>query len=219
MQSKQPKNEFTNSRGFTVKIQAITWLLSEIEKSHAEVYEAETGKKPPTPPTYQVEILGGAKETHAHDATTLVTDADKLAWAVYESALGEYNNFTGERVSRLVLSEGVIIGEVPEAWKKRMAFLKIPLPDDPDELKLLYTKTTVTPEPNDIMGLLTAVMGLSGVPAEALSIAEDMFRREVEKGNGNTPEGLAEKAGDVVSQPAVSGSKNSARLGKSTKRV
>lgn len=215
MSSKQPKNEFTNSLGVTYKIQSITWPLSEIEKSHAEVYEAETGKKPPAPPTYQVEILGGAKETHAHDETTLVTEEDKLAWAAYESAVKEYNNFTGERVSRLIWGEAVLIGDVSEEWKKRMEFLRVPLPTDPDELKLFYAKATVTPSPEDIVGLMKAVMILSkGVPQEALGIAEDTFRRAVETPNGNTAEGLAPTAGNVVSQSKVSGSKNRARMGK-----
>lgn len=179
--SKKQKQTFTNSRGATVKIQPVNpWLMAELERTNAQAY----GKPAPLPPTYEVTLLGGAKETHAHDETTLQTDDDRAAWQAYSVEKAAWDGFVGERMARMILSEGVIIDTIPAAWEKRLKFLGIPVPADDDEKKLLYAKSEIVPTSGDMVALMSAIMALSGVSAEALTTAEATFRSAVEEANG-----------------------------------
>jgi hypothetical protein len=180
--SKKQKQIFTNSRGATVKIQTVNpWLMAELERTNAQAY----GKPAPLPPTYEVTLLGGAKETHAHDETTLATDDDRSSWAVYVAQKAQWDGFIGERMARMILSEGLVIDAIPSAWEKRMKFLGIPVPADDDEKKLLYAKSEIVPTSGDMVALMSAIMALSGVSAEALTTAEATFRSAVETPNGD----------------------------------
>lgn len=180
--SKKSKQIFTNSRGATVKIQPVNpWLMAELERTNAQAY----GKPAPLPPTYEVNLLGGAKETHAHDETTLATDDDRAAWQAYSVVRGAWDGFIGERMARMILSEGIVIDAIPAAWEKRMKFLGIPVPPDDDEKKLLYAKSEIVPTSGDMVALMSAIMTLSGVSAEALTTAEATFRSAVETPDGD----------------------------------
>ena len=74
----------------------------------------------PTPPTYEVEVVGGDKEFHVHDATTLETDEDRAAWAEYQTALAATNTDMVERILRLlfVLRGTLIKVAVSNTWRR-----------------------------------------------------------------------------------------------------
>lgn len=207
---------FTNSRGLTIRIQPINpWLMEALPRA----VEVKYGKPKPTPPTYAIETFTGAVEKHEHDETTLETDEDRVAYATYLVESKKYNDLQGDLTMRLMAREGVLLPEDLNAWQGRMAFLGIPIPENPDERHVFYVKTEVVGNMDDAKRLISEIMLLGGLSKEALQIAENSFRREMEKTGRPTPGGAGHPEGGLVAQTPADGNGSDGEMGNRPKRV
>lgn len=136
---------------------------------------------PLEPPTYTVTTASGATETHAHDETTLETDADKAAWAAYQAALKALNDEIVMGQMRFMLMEGLVYDDPPQEWAERYAFYGMEMPDSPQERTWLYIQTVLLPTASDLERALAAVMAVSATGnEEAVKAAEALFRHSLE---------------------------------------
>lgn len=171
----------------------------------------------PNPPTYEVEVVGGEKETHVHDATTLESDEDKQAWAAYQAALAAANTDMVERILRLlfVRATGDVV-PAGEEWVEEQSYFGIDVPTDKLERKIHFIQTELLTHTDDISEFMVAAMGLVGVGDEVIRAAEETFRptlRETgEDPNPDTSESAADR--EVVAQPTVRGSRRSKGVGR-----
>lgn len=164
---------FTTSRGFEITFQPIPQMLID---------RVRTSHKLPEPPYYEIKTLTGAIEKHAHDETTLETDADRAAWADYQRQLAETNEHINRSFMRLVFLRGIEI-EMPQddTWVREQKLLGITIPDDPLERKLHWIETEVIATVDDADRITRGALEASGVPQEALAQAEDTFRRSAQR--------------------------------------
>jgi len=141
---------------------------------------------PLDPPTYTVTTATGDVETHVHDEASISTEEEKVAWAAYKAAQEQLTNETNERVSRAMLSLGVVVDDPPDGWADDMRYLGLEVPEDPRELRSFYLEMEILKTPADLMNAIIAITRLSadGMPQEALESAEALFRRSLE---GNSP--------------------------------
>lgn len=174
METENNSNTFVTSRGVRVEFVGIATLLDKLSQTYA--------RKTPQPPTYQVQTATGAVETHAHDDSTLETDADKAAWAEYvkqrDAAQQQYNlDFM-----RLILLKGITV-EMPQdsAWVEEHALMGLTVPEKPLERKLHWLETEVVGNVNDATKIVAGVMLASGMDEEAIRAAEDSFRSDVQR--------------------------------------
>lgn len=154
----------------------------------------------PDAPTYEVETVGGDKEVHAHDETTLETEKDKKAWAVYQTALADANGQMTDKILRVlfVRATGDVLPK-DDSWIAEQSFLGIDVPAEPLERKVHYIQTELLTHANDISDFMMAAMGLIGVDEEVVAAAENTFRATLRDGDGagagpDTPEPAAEGA-------------------------
>lgn len=161
---------FTTSRGVTVEFQNIKVLLETLNAQYRE----------PEPPTYEVETATGAREKHAHDATTLETEADKAAWEDYQQKRAAAENLLSEALVKMALLRGIKF-EMPQdgAWVKEQQMMMLQIPTDPLERKLHYLTTEAFVTAEDYERLMAGVMAESGMPEEVLQQAEATFRGDM----------------------------------------
>lgn len=184
------------TRGVTVTCLPIQTLLDKLNGQF----------KLPEPPTYEVKTAMGAVERHAHDETTLDTDADRTAWAEYQKQTAAAQAAHNLALTRLVLLRGIAV-DIPadDAWAKEQQWLGITVPVEPIERKLHYIETEVISGIADIEAIMVGVMRASGVPEDLLAQMEASFRRSLGKRNGDETGGPATPAdgAGVVLQPPL----------------
>jgi len=149
---------------------------------------------PLDPPTYTVQTDTGDTQTYPHDEHSLTTDAERAAWAAHQEALRRLTAETNARVTRTMLVLGVPSAQPPDEWLHTMRHLKVPLPEDPDDLAYAYLEMEILKTPADIIAAMGGIMRLSmaGAPKEALDSIEDLFRRALE---GDAAQAAAPTAG------------------------
>lgn len=155
-------------------------LLQRLRQAVRKQYE-ERGE-PLAAPTYTATTVTGETETHPHDPTTLETDADKAAWAAYLDANQRLQAEMNERVTRVMITRGVDLPDVPGGWLNEMHELGIELPSDPVELRAEYLVMEYLKTPADTQNLIAEIMALSyrGANPEVTAAIEALFRRHVE---------------------------------------
>jgi hypothetical protein len=169
-------------------------------------------KEPLDAPTYTVTTASGATETFPHDATTLQTDADKAAWAQHQAAVNRLDRDIGMAVMRYQLLRGLVCEEPTAEWRKECAFLKIAVPEDEYEAKLLYIQMVVLPTGADLKRAMAAIMAVSATGnEEAVRAAEDLFRSAMEE-RSSTLDTIT--SGPVELQPSLPGSESDTGMGR-----
>lgn len=177
---------FVTSMGVEVPLRPISPLL--MQRVHASV-------PLPQPPTYEVEIVGGAKQTFYHDEESVAEDPEaKRLWNQYQDDLAEARALRNTRALRVMLYKGTAM-QMPEGddWIEEHRFLGLDVPDDARELYQYYMETEVLGTAEDVQGLMAAISELMGVKAEDVNAAIDSFRDPVgQRGDGETAEGIAQ---------------------------
>jgi len=174
--------------------------------------EYEARKEPLTPPTYTVTTASGAVETYPHDATTLQTDEDKAAWAQHQAAMHRLDQDIGMGIMRYELLRGLICEEPTAEWRKECAFLKVAMPEDEYEARLLYMQMVVLPTGADLKRAMAAIMAVSATGnEEAVRTAEDLFRSAMEE-HPSALDSIASRP--VELQPGLSGSESTTGMGR-----
>jgi hypothetical protein len=143
---------------------------------------------PLDPPTYASEALTvtGEHLRYPHTVETLdSTDPEETArnhaaWNAYQEAKALLNQTIIGRTMEYILLDGVV-QEIPEerpVWERRMRRLGVEIPEDPDELKILYLTTEVLRTPEDAREVAFAILRLSirGTDPEKVAAAEALFR-------------------------------------------
>lgn len=177
---------FVTSMGIEVPLRPISPLL--MQRVHASV-------PLPQPPTYEVEIVGGAKQTFYHDAESVAEDPEaKKLWEQYQEDLASARSLRNSRALRVMLYKGTAM-PMPEGddWLEEHRFLGLDVPDDPRERYQYYMETEVLGSAEDVQGLMSAISELMGVKAEDVNAAIDSFRDPMGEGrDGETAEGIAQ---------------------------
>ncbi len=201
------KNVFVTKDGNRIPLRRVAPLLME---------KVRQSVKLPTPPTYEVETVGGDIEIHVHDETTLETDEDRAAWAAYQTAQAQANGDLMEKILRLLFAKAT--GDVVPAgdeWIKEQQYLGVDVPDDPLGRKIHYIQTELLTHTGDIMAFMSAAVALTGVDEEVVESAEATFRNQVrqagEDPGPDTPK--PETEGALVAQPDIPGGGGSKGVG------
>lgn len=192
---------YTTERGVDIGIVPIPLLLDEIRRSH------EARVKPV--PTYTITTAAGDTETHPHNETTLQTAEERAAWAEYVESRDTAGDKLNDAIWLAVRLKAIKV-ELPKdnTWIAEQARMGMAVPEDPIDRRLHYIQTEVIGGVRDIVRL-TAIANGADLDEEALSAAEDSFRRamagEVARAFGPQPEaqGLAAQAGGLEHEPAA----------------
>lgn len=177
---------YTTTAGTVVPILPVaTQYLGLISQAVEREFRARA--EPLDPPTYvsDAETVTGEKLSYPHTEETLETDdpeetaRNRAAWAAHQDALARKNTVLIERTMEYLLLEGVAL-DVPEdeTWIKRARRWGLEIPEDPDDLKVLYLTTQVMRTPEDIKEIARAIMALSirGTDPAKVAAVEALFR-------------------------------------------
>ncbi len=185
--------------------------------------EAEARGEPLSPPTYTVETVGGGTETFAHDAKSIeaegTSEAERAAWSEHQAALARLEAEVQERVTRVLLLEGLDVPQVPEEWQARMRRYGLQLETDPDDLKLQYITTELLRTSHSLLEAVAQITLLSmrgSVPEEDIAATEASFRRALRTAGIG---GSGSRAKPVDGKPASGGAAGGEELGPAPKRV
>ncbi len=177
----EPKDVLMTAAGAKVHLLPVSRrLLYEVVASCQRAAEARGD--PMEPPTYTAQTLGGGEETHPHDAKSIedasTSEEERAAWQKYQAAQRRLLAEIDEMTTRVMLLEGLDVQQVPEAWQARMRKYGVALPDNPDELKLLYFSTELLRVPADMKEAMIklTLLSMAGEPEDRIRAAEAAFR-------------------------------------------
>ncbi len=155
------KHVYVTSTGQELPIQPVS--LDELRMGQAGIRQEFVARgEPLEPPVYEFEVFGGGKESHAHDETTLKTDADKAAWAAYQGALSRLAFEQARLIQEIVFEDGIAVQIPPDgAWEARCARRHVELPEDPEQRRWQYILTEYLKTPQDIKACIGQVMLIS----------------------------------------------------------
>lgn len=189
-----PSNLYVTTRGFHVRFLAIETLLDALKNSQAETE--------PKPPTYEVEIMGGGKEKHLHDASSIKqgTPEEVIAYRAYETQHDAWERQNQKEFLELILLKGIEVEE-PEKpnWEADQKSFHIKVPEGEREKQIHYLITEVLGGMADVSQLVQGIMRVSGVSEDLLSQVEATFRRAVDR---DTAKRLVNPSRQVDDQPA-----------------
>jgi len=165
---------FVNSRGISVKLRPLPPYLIQM---------ASTAIDKPEPPTYVVKLEGGGEEIHTHDQESILQSSqeEQTEWSKYLEKVREADQKATEVLINVVLVEGVEV-EIPERekWIKKQKLMGLPVPEDEDELLLMFKKTQVIGNDKDIEFIIQSVMKIGGITEEDLKSVKNSFQDKLE---------------------------------------
>lgn len=172
---------YTTTTGQTVELMPLPPLqIQMVQQAASREADEKFGPVPPKP-TYTLTTADGAEETHEHDETTVAADPEaKKLWDEWQRLGQTHEAFTNEKVMRFFLLRGVKV-DLPEGgeWEQMQKYFGLSVPEDPIERKLHYIQTELLGSLDDITGMMTSIMELSGVAPEVVEAAKETFRGAV----------------------------------------
>jgi len=159
--------EFLNSTGKTVKIQAI---------NRVTLARLQAARNIPQPPTYEVTLAGGGKETHEHTADTINTPEERLLWDAYQLKLRTEQVEFNQRFFEFVVTFGIASEPPDDGWERRYQRFGLVVPDDPLERKLFWVENEILVTADDAARLFQAVLQLGETDKEAAEQIAAGFR-------------------------------------------
>lgn len=122
--------------------------------------------------------FGDAVEREELTADNLLTDEEKTQWQEYVTVRDAVAEKRNADFIKAVLTKGTVFDESGiEEWKEEQVedwgFI---LPDKKLELRMEYIQMELAPSPEDMMGIITGVLGKSGLPEKELESMRTMFR-------------------------------------------
>lgn len=164
--------EYTTSTGVTIQLKPIAPNYLERIRQQIEW---------PKPPTYEVEVLGGAKETIYHTDKSVSTDEEKAAWAAFEAKRDAANIEYFTRRSKAVIRRCVVV-DLPadDTWVKLQEQDGIDIPTDPEMRRQHYIETEVIGNHTDVFAIANIVEKLSRFNQEDYNQAMSFFRDNLE---------------------------------------
>ena len=134
----------------------------------------------PDPPSYEVQLAGGAKQMVFHNETTIQTDEERAEWEAYKVKHAECVTLYHSRIIKLIIRRSVVV-DIPDGWEQAQAEFGIEIPENEDEKKEHFVCTELIGGATDLFALERAVQMLSGFSAEELQKAQEFFRCQVER--------------------------------------
>lgn len=174
---------FTNSAGDVFNLSPLNPLEQDILRAQTRAEWIASGNKLPEPPVrvITIEATGETETVPLRGPADADTPELKAAWAAYEAANGEYEKRYGVKMlDSCFLCVQADPAQYP-AWKRRMKFLKIPIPTDEVEAFRLFCNTHVIRCQDDLAGLMLACLRtVTAISEEAQEAVEAMFQRALE---------------------------------------
>lgn len=182
-------SEITTVSGRSVELRPVSGqMLAEIQVTTRRK-AIDRGDKL-SPPTYKTKTVAGDEEIFPHDETTLETDEDREAWDEYQSALNALEEEIASRSNAYIISEGVVIGDIPQDWFEKREWLGLDVPENRMDQRLLYIETEVLTTAEDIIRAISGIMHLTARGSkemeDRLAELDDLFRRALERGETKT---------------------------------
>jgi hypothetical protein len=165
---------YITSRGIEIKLRPIPPYLIQMTSSSFEM---------PEPPTYTVQTEGGGIEVHKHDEASIAQSSpeEQATWIEYTEKVNAAASKASEQLMTIVLIDGVDV-EIPDEnrWLKKMSLMGITVPEDPEDRLLMYKKTELLGNPDDMAKIMELVLGLTGVNREDLNKIKNSFQDRME---------------------------------------
>ena len=172
-------NLYTTTDGRKIKVKKVDALF---------IQSVQNSVTMPEKPTYETRTGAGKVEKRRMDKLSAEqTPGGIEIWEQYQKDLAEATSLQMERSMKAILLDGTVRPEgefVTTAWQKRMRIIGIELPEDLDELWVMYLSTSLSAE--DLLGLSGAIMRLTGVAEEVIQQAEGTFHDPVHADTGRS---------------------------------
>lgn len=159
--------KYTTEMGIEVDVRSIPIKL--IEKIAA-------GHPDPDPPTYSVETLGGATETHVLTEQSADTPEEKARLADWRMKKAQVERARNNAVLHVFISRGIHV-ELPDdiGWAVEQIALGISVPTAEPARRLHYIETEVMGGLADYNNVSRMIMEMSGVSEAAIAQASAIF--------------------------------------------
>lgn len=185
---------YVSGRGIALVLKAVSqFKLDTLRTTKSEVQ----------PPTYEVEVVGGEKQTYALDEKIAENKGRLDEWQAFVKAKKEQDAAYSKKFTELIIWDGIGV-EVPgpdSEWQKNCDYFGIKIPENPIERKLFYVYNEVLVSPGDIGELIAEVFTVSQVNEEAVQNLRDNFRagiqRETNRALSKKSKPVEGKVGDV----------------------
>lgn len=165
-------NVYTTKAGLEITVKAVDPVFVQRAMASVEM---------PKRPTYEAKTFGGRYEIHPMDAESAKqTIGGKALWDFYQERLTAAQLKQNDVTIKALFLLGTECELPNNGWESKYRFLDILVPDNPDEKRAFYLASELPVE--DISGLTSAIMKLTGVSEEAIADAEAAFRGAVREG-------------------------------------
>jgi hypothetical protein len=205
--SKQPREQkvIYTSKGDRLVLSGISPLLISKLQSVGTVPDA---------PTRQVKLdLEGMEPTFQEETLAeddLQTKEEQVLWAKYTKERDEVLAKRNTGFLKAIFAKGVTVDLTNlEAWKEEQDYFGLPIPEHPIDLKVEYLQTELITNTEDMIDIITGVLGESGIPEEELESVRAMFQRSIRR---NSPEQTEAASGEVAMESDLRGDEGSPLL-------
>lgn len=181
---KEDRTLFRTKSGMEIRLRPIDLLFIQTVSRSVTMPEV---------PTYETKTHSGRIEMHKYDAKAAEqTPGGMEIWNAYQAELAEATSLQNDRVMQALFLDGTVRPEswADPQWFKRMKIVGMAMPEDEDELWVLYLRTKLSQE--DVMALSSAIIRLAGVPEDMIEAAEEIFRESVRPDTEREGSGIAQ---------------------------
>lgn len=155
-------------------------VVGSVSPLAPKAIELQYKKKNPEPiqPSYSVEGAGVVTE-FKHNSETVETKEEKEGLASWQIAHDEWTSGLTFKLLRLFLSQGIklkLTAKQKRDIESQLYVLEIDIPETEVERDLFYLETFVIKDEESMQQVIEAVLGATGIDAEALATADATFR-------------------------------------------
>jgi hypothetical protein len=124
-------------------------------------------------PTFQIERLS---------AEDLQDAEEQEKWRVYEEERDAVLAKRNTGFMKAIFAKGVTVDLTHlDEWKEEQVYYGLEVPLHPTDLKVEYIQTEVVESAEDMVGIITGVLGKSGIPQEELEAVRSQFRNSIRR--------------------------------------
>jgi hypothetical protein len=154
----------------------------------------------PDVPTRKVKLeLDGLEDTYQEEELSEedLQDADEQRrWKEYVEERDTVLTKRNTGFMKAIFAKGVTVDlNNLDAWKEEQEFYGLEIPSHPTDLKVEYLQTEIVTSTEDMVGIITGVLGKSGIPQEELESVRSMFRGSIRR---NTAAAVEDAEGEMA---------------------
>ena len=181
-------SERINEKGQTVYLTANGTELVLNSISPLFIAKLQSVGTLPDIPTRKVKLdLDGLEPTYQEEPLSeedLQTVEEERIWAKYVEERDAVLTRRNTGFMKAIFAKGVSVDlDHLDAWKEEQEYFGLEIPEHPTDLKVEYIQTEVITSTDDMIGVITGVLGRSGVPQEELESVRAMFRDSIRRGS------------------------------------